>query len=158
MSDLIQGIDTISKLIPQVKSFTGARRREFLDQFLKPRFDSFEEVHGFYNDLNLQTRSSVAELASEVVNGDEPLAIEHMAAMRKVKESFLQRRRQDEFLRDALRRDAQGMFIAIKWTEERRFLASVAYYFLGSEGIAPSDEYLDRNVQEVIQRGYPKRW
>jgi hypothetical protein len=157
MSDLIQGIDTISKLIPQVKSFTGARRREFFDELLKPLFDSFEEVHGFYNNLNLQTRGSVVELASQD-NGDESLKIEQMTTMRKLKESFLQRRRQDEFLRDALRRDGQGMFTAIKWPEERRFLASVAYYFLGSEGIAPSDEYVDRNVQEVLERGGDRCW
>jgi len=53
MSDVIQGIDVISKLIPQLKSFTGARRREYFEKLITPLFDSFQEVHDFYNALIL---------------------------------------------------------------------------------------------------------
>jgi hypothetical protein len=159
MSDLIQGLDVIFKLIPQLKSLTGVRRQDCYTKLLTPLFDSFQEVHGFYNTLNLQTRSAVVEVASEVSsNSGEPLKIEQMTTMRKLKEGFMQRRRRDEFLRDALRREAQDIFTRIKWSEERRFLASVSYYFLGSGGIAPSDEYLDRDVQEVIERGGNTCW
>jgi hypothetical protein len=50
------------------------------------------------------------------------------------------------------------MFKIISWPEERRFLASVVYYFLGEGGIAPRDEDLDRDIDAVIDQGGVRYW
>jgi hypothetical protein len=159
MNDLIQGIDVIFKLIPQLKSFTGARRREYFDELLKPLFESFQGVHEFYNELFLATRYKVVDLASDSFsNADGSLTMEQMTILRQLKEDFLKSRARDEFLRDSLRREAQDMFTNVEKPQERRFLASVAYYFLGSEGIAPRDESVDLDVEEIIRRGGITCW
>jgi hypothetical protein len=41
MSDVIQAIDVLAKLIPQLKTFTGARRRDYFDKLINPLFISF---------------------------------------------------------------------------------------------------------------------
>src|SRR5258708_21615718 len=154
MSDVIQGLDVITKLLPQLKSFTGARRREYFETLIAPLFDSFEDVQEFYNDLILQTRHKVVELKSTAFSRkDKDFTIEQVASLRAIKEEFLRKRQQDEFLRDAMRQDAKQMFATITWSEERRFLASVAYYFLGRTAIAPSDRDLDRAIGAVIEQG-----
>jgi hypothetical protein len=155
VSDLIEAIDVISRLIPKLKSFTGERRREYFEQQVKPLFNSFEEVHEFYNALDLDTRRKIIEIFSDsplLVSGQNP-SREQVTKLEEIKEEFFSQRQKNEHLRDALRQDAQEMFKAISWREERRFLASVVYYFLGCGGIQPQDSDLDRDIKEVIEKG-----
>ncbi|PYT70746.1 MAG: hypothetical protein DMG39_14850 [Acidobacteria bacterium] len=159
MSDVIQGIDAILKNIPQLRSFTGATRREYFNRLIVPLFDSFTEVNDFYNSLILETWRGFVEVSSESdIGRDASLNVEQMAMIRRIKEHFMQKRRTDEHLRDALRQDAQDVFTSIQWNEERRFVASVAYYFLGIAGTSPTDEQLDRDIKSVMADGGKKTW
>jgi len=164
MSNMIQGLDLITKLLPQIKSLTGARRREFFDKLIFPLFESFQEVHEFYNELILHTRESVVGLDptgfTQILVGrrtkDSSVKLE--AALRRTKDEFIRARRKDEHLRGAIRDDAQQMLAEIAWPEERRFLVSIGHYFLGSTAIAPSDRNLDLDVDAIIMRGGGSRW
>jgi hypothetical protein len=117
MSDLIQGIDVIFKLLPQLKSFTGARRREYFDKLVVPLFDAFENVHEFYNSLILNARREVVRLNSGELRGvlsmlkpsGEPLNVEELSRLRDIMDAFFDKRQKDEHLRDALRREAQAI-------------------------------------------------
>jgi hypothetical protein len=164
MSDMIQGLDLITKLLPQIKRLTGARRREFFDKLISPLFESFQEVHEFYNELILDTRECIEVLDPTGLAGllagqrtkDSPAKRE--VALRKTKELFIRKRRKDEHLRNAIYDDAQEMLAGIVWPEERRFLVSVGHYFLGPATMRPSDRSLDRDVDAVILRGGDSRW
>ncbi len=164
MGEVVQGLDLITKLLPQIKSLTGARRREFFDKLISPLFESFQEIHEFYNELILDTRESIvgldpmslAWLLDAARTGDSPIKRE--AALRRIKDKFIRMRRKDEHLRNAIRDDAKEMLIGIAWPEERRFLVSVGHYFLGSPELAPSDRSLDRDVDVAIIRGPNRPW
>jgi hypothetical protein len=82
MSDFIQAIDVITKLLPQLKSFTGARRREYFTALLEPLFASLEQAHDFYNELFLETRQKVIEVGQERCLSERIKGIGQKAAIR----------------------------------------------------------------------------
>jgi hypothetical protein len=164
MSELIQGIDVIFKLIPQLKSFTGARRREYFERLVAAMFEAFQEVHEFYNTLILEARRNLVHVNSGWLSRavltykGHPMTMEELRRLGEIKDAFLTRRRQDEHLRDAVRQDAQGMLMGITWPEERRFLAPAAYYFLGTEGVQPRATDIDTDVAAVLEQGGNRHW
>ena len=42
----------IGKLLPQLKSLTGARRREYFERLVKPLFQNLEKVHTAYDNFS----------------------------------------------------------------------------------------------------------
>jgi hypothetical protein len=165
MGNMIQGLDLITKLLPQIKWLTGARRREFFDKLVCPLFESFQDVHEFYNELILDTREAVGELHPTGLalvlarRRAEPPCAKRGVALRKIKARYIRTRRRDEHLRDAIRHDAQQMLAGIAWPEERRFLMSIGHYFLlDTAELVPSDRCLDHDSDAVIARGGDSRW
>jgi hypothetical protein len=164
MSDIIQGLDVITKLLPQIKWLTGARRREFFDKLTSPLFESFQDVHEFCNELILDAREGVVGLCPPGLvlvlarRRAEPSRAKREVALRRIMAKYIKTRRKDEHLRDAIRHDAQQMLAGIAWPEERRFLVSIGHYFLDSATLLPNNRSLDHDVDAVIARGGDSRW
>jgi hypothetical protein len=70
MSDIIQGLDVIFKLVPQLKSIAGLRRREYFERLIHPLFESFQTAHEFYINLILSTRREIVDLHIEAGAGN----------------------------------------------------------------------------------------
>jgi hypothetical protein len=158
---VIKGVDAIFKLIPFLKSWTGARRREYFEKAIVPLHDEVGEVHDFYNELFLGASKKMLdiEVGSISLVGLKPeLTLDDFTAIEAAKGDFLKLRMTDEGLRDILRQEAQDMFARIKWKEERRFLASTVYYFLGEGGNDLDDVMIDEDVERVIEEGGVRRW
>jgi hypothetical protein len=49
----LKALDTVTKLLPFLKTFTGERRRDYFEKLLNPLYEAVEDVHDFYNDLFL---------------------------------------------------------------------------------------------------------
>jgi hypothetical protein len=161
MDPLLKALDLVWKLIPLVKTWTGERRRNYFDQIIRPLFESFETVHELYNELFLSTGRKLTDVRVRAMPfvGSEPILTEaDTLKLDNIKREFLEKRKADEWLRDALRNEAQELFGKIHWPEERRLLASIMYYFIGRGAIAPSDEDLDQDIQGVIAVGGVSRW
>jgi hypothetical protein len=164
MSDFVQAIDVITKLLPQLKSFTGARRREYFTALICPLFDAFEKVHDFYLALIVDTREGILKIgwgdgAFLHMHQEAQLSLEQLASLERLRDAFAQKRQKDEILRDSLRQDAEQMLARVKWAEERRFLASVGDYFLG-EGLPPAltERAVQRQVETLMRRGGDSYW
>jgi len=163
MSEILQAIDLVWKLIPQLKSLTGVRRRECFDKVIAPLFASFEDIHEFYNALFLSTRRDLVDEAFGENNvgwvvTDSELSLKQIASLEKIKKKFVKERERDEYLRDGLRQDAKDVLLSVSWTEERRFLVSIGNYFLGRGGVAPTDHNLDEEVKGLIENGGDSYW
>lgn len=161
MELFLKALDLIWKLIPQLKLLTGERRRDYSEKVMRPLFESVETVHEFYNELILSTRKRVVDVKRKATPliGIEPVLTEAAKGdLEVLKREFLDARMKDEALRDALRMDAQQVFGQITWPEEKRLLASIMYYFLGTGAIAPTEDELDRDIQGVIDRGGKSQW
>jgi hypothetical protein len=155
----LKALDTVTKLLPFLKTFTGERRRDYFEKLLKPLYEAVEDVHDFYNDLFLSTRNKLIHLKRTSILSRHPeYSIEVLQELEEIKTEFLNLRRKDEGLRDSLRQDAQEDFTRIQWVEEKRCLTSIIYYFLGEGGIAPDDTDLDNEIEEVIQQGGTRYW
>jgi hypothetical protein len=156
----LKAIDVIIKLLPFLKTWTGQRRREYFEKLITPLYTSFEEIHEFYVELILQTRDAVAALNAESrsFQGEPIDSIGTKRSLTEFLEKFSRRRMKDEHLRDTLRQDAQVFLSRITWSEERRFLVSVCFYFLQSGSINPEERILDREATEVIARGGVTYW
>lgn len=161
MELFLKALDLIWKLIPALKSLTGERRRDYFEKVIQPLFESVETVHDFYNELILTARKRVVDVkvvATPFFGNEFVLTEAGKSELDKLKREFLEARMKDEGLRDDLRNEAQQVFSQIKWPEEKRLLASIVYYFLGTEAIAPTDDELDRDIQDVIDKGGPSHW
>ena len=159
---LVEGLGLIGKLLPQLKTFTGARRREYFDKLLTPLFESLEGVHKSYDQLFIQTRDKLSQLKLDAAQeaGVEAGSVtgDTLKALENIKEEFSRLRRTDESFRDTVRRDAQEDLANISWAEERRFLVVVGHYFLRAWPIRPDDDSLDREIQSLIEHGGRDRW
>ena len=107
MSDTIQAIDTILKYLPMLRTLIGTSRREYFNKAVLPMFENFQAVHEFYNELILDVWRKVDDLSPIILSPNAPLTSEQLATLREIKKDFTEKRRKDEHLRDALRRDAQ---------------------------------------------------
>jgi hypothetical protein len=138
-------IKRLIELLPGIIAAKAEKRQQFFKNQIRPIFDSLEQIHKFYNELILETRSRVAEIHSDTYL----LSDERRSKLNEVKGEFLRRREQDEYLRDVLRQDAQQIFAAIAWPEERRFLASIVRYFLDDSrhGIPRTNKEVDSDIQ-----------
>ena len=157
----LKALDSITKLLPFLKSFTGERRREYFEKLVKPLFESLEDIHDFYNELFLETRKQILLLRitnTPFLSSEPQLSLEALQELEKIKQDFLDSRSKDEALRDSLRYDAQEDYQTIRWLEERRFLTSIVYYFLGIGGISPTDSELDNAIESVIEKGGNSYW
>ena len=157
----LKALDTISKFIPYLKTFTGERRRDYFDKLLKPLFEAFQDIHEFYNSLFLETRNKCVALMIEntpLLSSEPELSLEALQKLENIKDEFLQLRTKDEALRDSLRQDAKEDLQNIKWLEEQRFLVSLIYYFLGIRGIAPTENTIDYDIRAVIEKGGIPHW
>jgi hypothetical protein len=156
-----KALDTIIKLLPYLKSFTGERRKDYFDKLLKPLYEAVEDVHDFYNDLFLGTRKKLIDLKVKQISffsSDPEYSIDALKELEKIKTEFLDLRREDEILRYGLRQDAQEDFTKIQWIEEKRCLTSIIYYFLGEGSITPEDSDIDSDIEEVDQQGGIRYW
>lgn len=153
--------DLIVKCFPYLKTFTGQRRRDYFEKAIEPLFNAFEEIQDFYNALFIDTKDKCVNLINEntpFLAKEPELSLEALQKLANIKDEFLKLRTKDEGLRDSLRQDAQEIFKGIKWSEEKRFLTSVIYYFLGNRGISPTDEIIDREIEGVIEKGGKTIW
>lgn len=164
MSDFVQAIDIITKLLPQLKSFTGARRREYFNTLICPLFDAFEKVHDFYLALIVDTREGILKIgwgasAFLYMRQEARLSLEQLAELERLRDAFAQKRQRDEIVRDSLRQDAEQMLARVQWAEERRFLASIGDYFLG-EDLAPAltKRAVQKQVETLMLRGGDSYW
>jgi hypothetical protein len=151
----IDGISKIADLLSRINALTGVKRREFLDEVVKPAFEALDEINDFYNAINLEFRKGVSTLFSNQWPTD---SLPTYTELSELKEKYLDERTRDEHLRDALRRDAMNYLQKIQWPEERRFFVSVAYYFLGTGGIAPTNDAIDLDISEVIRVDSRQHW
>lgn len=163
MSELIPGVALIWKLISKIPSWTGERRQQYFSEVIEPCFRALEQVQETYNKLNLDCRNQIVDLSVVVQEAGQlghssTLSIRQKSHLQKIKREFIRKRQQDEYLRDGLRHDARQIFNSINWTEERRFLAAVAYYFLTSRRIVPRDQDLDRDIEGIMTYGGDRRW
>jgi hypothetical protein len=156
----LKAVDTIFSMVPHLKSFTGERRREYFERLLAPLYESFADVHDFYCTLFLDTRDRTIRETSALSGplSSETDSLELRRRLGDVKESFFRNRQTDEHLRDTLRQEAQAILHQISWPEERRFLVLVCCYFLQRGGVAPSDEWLDKEAAEVVEQGGLRYW
>lgn len=157
MVDELKAIELIFKLIPQLKSLTGARRREYFDKTITQLFAHLTETHDFYVSIMIEARESILAASRDAALGGKT-EVELQQEFAKIIERFLHRRMKDEGLRDSLRQEAQEIFAELKWTEERRFVVLVMYYFLDIGGVAPSGRNLDDAVANVVERGGLTKW
>jgi len=157
MADELKAIDLIIKLLPFLKDLTGARRREFFEKSIQPLFVNLQDIHDFYVETIVQARNDLIDLkarASQTSILDPAIS----SQFEMIKNHFLNRRMKDESLRDSLRYEARDIFASIRWKEERRFVALVAYYFLGRGGIAPTAAELDLDIESVMEQGAVRKW
>ena len=156
-----KALDLIFKLAPGLKSLTGERRNTYFDRVVQPLFNAVCGVHDGYTALFLEFRRELVGVLckmTSLLETERTLTAQELEQVTAIKESFLEKRTRDESLRDVLRNEAQFIFQNIKWPEERRFAASVMYYFLGRGGIAPDDATLDCDIKEVIRSGGISAW
>ena len=161
MELFLKALELIWNLIPALKSLTGERRRDYFDKVIRPLFESVETVHDFYNELILTARSRVVNVkvkATPFIGNELILTEAAKGELEKLKRDFLDARMKDEGLRDALRNEAQQVFGQIKWLDEKRLLASIMYYFLGTGDMIPTDDDMDRDIQGVIDQGGISYW
>ena len=163
MSDLVQAVDVITKLLPQLKSFTGARRREYFTTLIQPLFGTFEDIHDFYLELILQTREEIIEIgwgSNPLVFSQQPapLTPKQLRLLEKLRKAFGRKRQKDERLRDSLRQDARQMLMRILWPEERACLASVGDYFPGGKHTLLTDRDVQLQITALMHRGGDSYW
>jgi hypothetical protein len=163
MSDFVQAIDVITKLLPQLKSFTGARRREYFTTLLEPLFASVENAHDFYNELFLETRQKVIEVGwgkdaffLPALKG--PANVRQLAALDKMMAAYARKRRKDERIRDGIRQDARQILTMVSRTEERRFLTAVGDYFLGDHTVPMTETQRAYQVAALLERSGDSYW
>lgn len=152
---LSEALGFIGKLIPQLKSLTGARRREYFDRLLTPLYQSLEKIQAEYDSLFLSTKEAAVALESRLANLSEE---EWKAELKSIVETFRRQRQTDESLRDSVRQNAQESLSAIQWPEERRFYLAVSHYFLRAWATPLDDDRLDREAKALIERGGRDVW
>lgn len=163
MSDFIQAIDVISKLLPQIKSLTGARRREYFNEIIVPMFKAFEDVHDFYHHLIIQTREGIVKVGWSrnklvLMPQDSPLTKKQLISLGRLRDSFGKKRQKDERLRDSLRQDARQLLMRISWEEEQVFLTALGDYFLGDDRIPLTPHESALQVRHILDRGGDSYW
>ena len=159
MTDPLKAVDTISRLLPFLKSFTGVRRREYLEKLITPLYDGVERTHKSYLLIFEDARNALQDLLEKAPKQEpEYLIGDEAHRLRGIISAFAEARQVDEHLRDAVRAGAQDMIRPIKWPEERRFLILVCLYFLGTDPWAPDDDFLDREARQIEQKGGVSLW
>jgi hypothetical protein len=152
---LAEAIGFIAKLLPQLKSLTGARRREYFDRLLAPLYQNMEKVQAEYDRLFLATKESAITLESKMARVAED---DWKAELKVIVENFRRERQTDEGLRDSVRAHAQDSLAAIPWAQERRFYLAVSYYFLRAWSTPLDDERLDIEAKGLIEHGGRDQW
>ena len=159
IEELTLELTLLYKLINNLLTRKGQRRREVFTSLLSPIYDRFVSIHLGYRDLFTETMDQLPVLMTrkrwKTKQGDVYELDDHRikAIIEETKEIFFTDRKKEQHIRDWLRRDSQSLLLCVKQREEKRFLYLLVNYFMRDRMDDKNPVWLDSQIARIEKEG-----
>jgi hypothetical protein len=161
---VIEPLKTIYELLEKLLLIREIRRKKLFDEFIKPTFDNFLDVHQAYRQIFFVIRDGIASSRTadekwsivvargmtidEAIESHSTLKTSYAALIQQVNEL----REDSDQLRNDLRSSTSNLLKLFDKPEEQRFLVALATYFI-DESDHPSEtpQSLDFVIGGIIE-------